>query len=133
MTPDRTECSECGTVVDLGKDTETFRSPCPVCQSLKRTIHCGLSDTLVARDGIAVKAKRPNEKRPFIEDKAMPSYSYIREKLVHREMIIDRDNDKYYEKITDYETGEVIHEKREALSAHKNHGSAKLKKDTKNE
>lgn len=128
MILDRTECSECGVEIDPTKDTETFRVPCPACGGQKRTMHGSVSEALSARDGIGVKAKRPNEKRPYIEDRSMPSYSYSREKLVHREMVIDRDNDNYYEKVTDYETGEIIHENQESLSAHQNHGSAKILK-----
>ena len=131
MNLDRTECSECGVEIDTNKDTESFRAPCTACGSEKRTMHCSVSETLIARDGIGLKTKRPNEKRPYIEDRSMPSYSYSREKLVHREMVIDRDNDKYYEKVTDYETGEIIYENQESLSAHQNHGSAKLKKVSK--
>ena len=40
---------------------------------------------------------------------------------------IDRDNDHYHEKVTDPETGEIIHESDEPLSEHQGHGSAKTK------
>jgi hypothetical protein len=51
-----------------------------------------------------------------------------RQKLVHREQIIDRDNDRYFERVTDYETGEVIHMNEEPLSKHVLRGTAKPKK-----
>jgi len=39
--------------------------------------------------------------------------------------VIDRDNDIYHEVVTDPETGEVVHECREPLSQHRQHGTAK--------
>jgi len=87
-----------------------------------------VSETVVARDGFGVKAKRAGEKKPYIEEKAVPDYSRSLGKVVHREQIFDRDNDRYFEKVTDYETGEVIHHCDEPLSEHQGHGDARLKK-----
>ena len=64
---------------------------------------------MTVRDGLGFKAKRPGARRPFIETKSVPSQSHRLGKLVHRETLIDRDNDYYRETVTDYETGEVIH------------------------
>jgi hypothetical protein len=83
---------------------------------------------VVARDGIGVTAKRPGDRRPYIEDRALPSYSHRYDKVVLREQIIDRENDRYFERVTHYETGEVIHEIDEPLSQHRGHGSAKKSK-----
>ena len=49
-------------------------------------------------------------------------------KWMTKERIIDRQNDKYQEKVTDPETGAVIHHCEEPLSKHWGHGSAKHKK-----
>jgi hypothetical protein len=84
-------------------------------------------ETLVARDGYGLKAKRPGQKKPYVEDMSMPDYSHSRGKHVHKKRVIDRDNDQYLEKITDYETGEVIHHCKEPLSQHQGHGDAKRK------
>ena len=84
------------------------------------------------RDGWALKAKRPTEKRPYIEDMAIPDYSRSRKKVVHLQRVIDRDNDQYREKVTDYESGEIIHHCEEPLSQHQGHGSAKQKKVSEN-
>ena len=91
-------------------------------------MHASINEASTARDGIGFKAKRPGEGRPFIEDRAMPSYSFVKAKTVLREQIIDRDVDRYFERVTDYETGEVIHECDEALTKHRGHGSAKKSK-----
>jgi hypothetical protein len=75
-----------------------------------------------------MKAKRPGQKKPYVETLSMPSHSRSRGKVVHHERLIDRDNNQYEEKVTDYETGEVIHRQVEPLSEHRGHGSARPKK-----
>ena len=45
--------------------------------------------------------------------------------LVNVRRTFDRENDRYIEVVTIEETGEIIHEKNEALSSHYGHGSAK--------
>ena len=47
-----------------------------------------------------------------------------------KERIIDRENDRYMEKVIDPETGEVEHYCDEPLSKHQGHGSAKNKELT---
>ena len=46
-------------------------------------------------------------------------------KYMQKERLIDHDNDRYREKVVDPETGKTIHKCDEALSEHRNHGSAK--------
>ena len=41
--------------------------------------------------------------------------------------MFDRDTDEYVERVTDIETGQVIHECVEPFSQHVGHGSAKKK------
>ena len=43
-------------------------------------------------------------------------------------MVIDRENDRYVEKGTDYESDEVIRQCEEPLSQHQGHGSARGRK-----
>lgn len=126
-TTDSIECSECGAVVDSSEDTQNGRVPCPICGGVRRTFHAYITETFIARDGVGVKAKHLGERRPYIEDRSIPSYSHSRGKVVHREQVIDRANDHYFEKVTDYETGEVIHHNEEPLSQHQGHGSEKVK------
>ena len=42
--------------------------------------------------------------------------------------VIDRDNDWYEETVINPETGNVIHDCNEPLSAHRGHGSAKIQR-----
>ncbi len=125
---DDTICSACGEPIYTKVDTAENRHPCPNCGATARTIHVSLTDSVAVRDGIGVKAKRPGQKKPFAEDLSMPSFSISRQKFVHHERLIDRDNDHYFERVTDFETGEVIHECEEPLSLHRERGSARKKK-----
>lgn len=128
LSTDTIECADCGAELDGRGDTLKRRIPCNECGSTKRSYHVFISEAVITRDGIEVKAKRAGEKKPYVEDLAVPDYSRSLDKVVHRERVIDRDNDRYFEKITDYESGEVIHHCEEPLSQHQGHGNAKLKK-----
>lgn len=129
---DTIECADCGAEVDGRGDTPECRIPCSKCGSTKRNHHISITETMTIRDGIGVKAKRPGEKKPYIEDLSVPDHSRSLNKVVHRARVIDRDNDRYFEKITDYESGEIIHQCEEPLSQHQGHGNAKHKKGGEN-
>ena len=77
------------------------------------------------RGGIGLKAKRISEKRPFIESRTIPNYSHNKNKFVDLLRVINRDSNLYFEQVTDYESGEIIHKCEEPLSQHQGHGSAK--------
>lgn len=121
-------CAACGTAYDCAGDTPEQRVPCPSCGAVGRSFDVSSTEKLSVRDGYGVTAKRQGEPRPYIEDRGVPSYSRSREKIVLHERIIDRENDRYFEKVSDYDTGEIIHHCEEPLSQHQGHGSAKGKK-----
>jgi len=81
------------------------------------------------RTGVSVRVKNPGETRPTIEVKAVPESNRALRRQVHVERIIDRENDRYFERVTDYETGEVIRECEEPLSKHVGRGNAKKEYD----
>lgn len=125
---DSVECDECGATIDASGDNADYRVPCPKCGSTKRIIHVSIEERVVVRDGLEVKAKRAGEKKPYVEDRGIPSYSHKLDKVVHHQRLIDRDKGIYRETVTDYETGAVIHHCEEPLCQHQGHGSAKSKK-----
>ena len=127
-TEEITECASCGEVIDTTKDTSTCKTQCSNCGSTTRKYHINSVENLQVLDGWEMKGKRPGKKKPFFEDMAKPEYSHSQNKLVKKERLIDRDNNKYYEKISDYQTGETIHHCEEPLLDHFGHGSAKFKK-----
>ncbi len=49
------------------------------------------------------------------------------DRIAHHERTMDRDANRYSEKVTMQDTGEVVHECSEPLSDHKGHGSDKKK------
>lgn len=81
------------------------------------------------RIGVSVKVKNPGEKR--MEVKAIPDLNRDRGKQVLVNQIVDPENDRYFKRVTDYETGEVIRECEEPLSKHHiDRENAKKKNDS---
>ena len=106
------------------------RVPCPVCGSKSRYYCESLRAEVSVHVGHKVTVKDPSlpsAKKQRFETRSniVPSHKYG--KLVRRELTIDRDTDSYSEKVTDLQTGEVLHECAEPLSQHMGHGSAKAK------
>lgn len=126
---DRTDCANCGQRLAQARTEAEAALPCPVCGGTGRKIFASVTESVTLRDGIGMKAKRIGQKKPFVESISMPSNSRKLGKLVHHERLIDRDNDVYHEKVTDYESGNTIHEQKEALSEHIGHGSDKRKRE----
>jgi DNA-directed RNA polymerase subunit RPC12/RpoP len=122
------ECSDCGTTIDMSGDTAEHRVRCPKCGGSKRILHISIEEQVIVRDGLEIKARRTGEKKPYVEDRGIPSHSQRLNKIVNHQRLIDRDRDFYRETVTDYETGEIIHHCEEPLSQHQGHGSAKTKK-----
>ncbi len=129
ISEDKILCGECGNLIidELSSDSVSQRKPCPKCGSLNRNFQVFHEETLTMRDLIKMKAKHKGEKKSFIETIIGFNKSKSLEKLVNLERTIDRENNLYFELITDYESGEVIHRCEEPLSEHVGHGSAKKK------
>ena len=124
----RVSCSSCHKLLDVSSEVAGTRSPCPSCGSTKRTV--GLDIALTAAPAhirLSAKAKAKDAKKAKWELRQGPTPSVRLKKLVDHTRLIDRENDQYSELVVDRESGEVIHSKREPLSNHKGHGSAKRK------
>ena len=105
------------------------RLPCPMCGSVGRKINVSFEETIEVGEIIGIKGNHSGEKKPFIKQISGDKLQYETGKLAKLVRIIDRDNDLYYEQVTDPETGKVFHECKEPLSAHREHGSAKKSKE----
>lgn len=103
--------------------------PCPSCGGSGRTIEANIVEALTLRDFYGMKLKRQGAKKYAVEDISKPDFNRDRGKNVHLVRLIDRENDLYHERITDFESGEIIHEQRQPLSEHRGHGAAKKKPD----
>jgi len=75
-----------------------------------------------------MKARHGAVGRPFYEARTGADLHHKSGKWMHRDLMIDRENDRYIERIVDPETGSVVHECEESLKAHRGHGSAKRKR-----
>jgi hypothetical protein len=125
---DTVKCGNCGE--ELTEQTNLNienRIPCPQCGSLSRVYSAAIQETFHLRDKIGMKAKRGGKGKPFIETVTGEELHRKTGKWNHIERIIDHENNLYSETITDPDTGSIIHQCKELLSEHKNHGSAKKK------
>ncbi len=124
------KCSNCDT--DLPRNWSSFtKKICPKCDSNRTTTTINIVDNFSFKKNIKGKVK--NKK---YNSKKNPRYKFFHGdelrkndgKWMLKDRIIDKDNDKYFEKVTDPEIGEVIHYTEEPLSEHFHHGSAKFNK-----
>lgn len=121
-------CADCNCPLETESDTPSYRVPCPECGSTRRNHDFSLQLTAgAAKVGMTIKAKSMGNTKPRVELKQGPSYSHSLKKPVELVRLIDRGNDRYFEKVTDYESGELIHHNEEPLSEHQGHGSARKK------
>lgn len=126
-----TQATRCGNCRERLNENPSLlpeqRSPCPKCGSVSRHFEVGIFETLTARDAIGIKARHAGASKPFLESKFGWSFYRKMKQWFSREMVVDRENDKYKELVTNPETGEVIHHCEEPLSQHRGHGSARNK------
>ena len=104
--------------------------PCARCGATVRIYTETIFESARALDSVLGLVKRPSlpsAKKLRSESFVGYEYSQDRQKLVHKLRMLDRDTDEYVERVTDIETGKVIHECVEPFSQHVGHGSAKKK------
>ena len=123
------ECSGCGIVLDEKPDiTLEQRNPCPSCGSTTRIHNVSITETVKAWDGLGLKAKHGGTGKPYAESINVPNVQRKTGKMMILKRIIDRENDIYHEIVTDPDTGNIVHECKEPLSKHIDHGTVKFKK-----
>ena len=122
------KCGECGETLEEPFDLPLEgRGPCPTCGSTVCHFEVTVNETLTIHDHVGMKARHGSSGKPFFESKFGDSLHHKTEQWMLREMIVDRENNRYKETITNPDTGEVIHHCEEPLSDHRGHGSAKKK------
>ncbi len=114
------QCSTCETP---WASTDTA---CPSCGSAKRTVALSLRGTVTPHSGRHLKARhgQPGRVAPHLE--IVAGADQFRETGEWRqvERVIDRENDRYTERIVDAD-GNVVREVDEPLSRHTGRGAAK--------
>ncbi|GJG89859.1 hypothetical protein tb265_50400 [Gemmatimonadetes bacterium T265] len=106
---------------------DDYGSPCSVCGSADRVVQITCEEvlTLRVRESVRTTLKEHGVRRPVLDEKSGDDWSHSRVKWVQLERRIDRANDRYIERVTDPDTGEVIHSRDEPLSLHLGHGDAR--------
>ncbi|MCC6958858.1 MAG: hypothetical protein IT301_03335 [Dehalococcoidia bacterium] len=108
----------------------TQRQPCPACGSTSRTFGKHLSGSIQMHSSLKAKGKHAGatgRRKWFVETFSGADWSHSLQHFIRKQRTIDRDNDRYAEKVVDPETGEVLRDVDEPLSDHHGRGSAKSK------
>jgi hypothetical protein len=95
---------------------------------MQRRISVRIREQIAVRDSLRVEAKDPSRpKRKRLRKQVIKGDEVQRSsgRWMKKYRLIDRDEDRYQERIVDGETGEVVHEVDEPLSQHQGHGSAR--------
>lgn len=120
------KCADCKTIIDESFDTRVDeRMQCPRCRSTTRLFCVALEASLQPHGKLHYKGKRGGKGKAFVEGIIGADWSYKLHCWLRLERVIDRDNDRYTEKLVNTNTSEVVHECYEPLSQHRGHGSAK--------
>jgi gluconate kinase len=123
------ESSRCGVCGNAALDeSDGQRVPCPTCGSLKRAYRLSLSDSVDIHESLKGKVVDPKK-----TGKKKVRAEFVSGDDLHRktgqwnklERDIDRESDRYREKIVDSETGQIIRSVDEPLSQHQGRGSAR--------
>ena len=129
-------CSSCNSIVNEEPDIlPVHRKPCPNCGALGRRLPAIVNETVNFNDHYLNRLERKDPKRTGKKKLRINSIegdqiNHDSGKWIYKEWWIDRDHIPpwYFEKITDIETGEVIHFCSEPLPEHIGHGSDKRKR-----
>lgn len=123
---DKALCGNCGLILNEAYGLPVKDRPvCPACGSNQRIFTKHLHACFIIQGGMRLKAFSKALRRAFVEQIIVPSFSFSRKSWAVRYRLIDRRSDLYHEIVTDQENGSIIHECREPLSAHRDHGSAR--------
>lgn len=119
-------CGECDLQLDEDTNVPTeTRLPCPACGSVTRSIHVTIHEIVAIKEKLGMKGRHAGGGKPYIEQ--VQGDDLHRDTWTWRRLrrTIDRENNMYHEVVIDSATGEVLHECREPLSEHRDHGAAK--------
>lgn len=111
---------------------------CPACGTQEMSICVFIEENYNlaenAKEETKVLQHPPGSKGKFITDMRQgDNYSVGRKKWMQKTRLIDKANNRYFEQVTDPDTGEVIHRTEHPLTDHTGHGSAKFEKPDTND
>ena len=120
------QCGDCATYFPDEMAWDKERRPCPECGSVRRLINIQVSDEIKVYEQFRVKQKEEGTSGFVLDQTDGDDYTKSSGRYNKKVRIIDRKNDKYYECVTNSETGEVMHLRDEKLSEHYGRGTAKF-------
>ena len=118
------KCNQCDSHFDVIVGFEKSML-CPVCDANDWDYNVTEEEKKQLRHKVKLKERNKKGEKPFRETTSGDELYKKTNKWQQIERIVNRQDDVYYEKITDIETGEVIKEVYEKLSEHKSHGADK--------
>ncbi len=122
------KCGDCGKALDeVPNLPPQERFLCPGCSCESRALEITVSDTITVtvRERRNILGRRPGFRRPSLEMLGGDAFNRRLGKYVKHERVIDREKNWYKERVTDPDTGQVLHECEEPLTEHRGHGSAR--------
>lgn len=127
-------CSDCNAELPPEFGQEIKGKVCPSCGSTKLTLRLNFVDALEVQThanmaGVVKDPRLPSKKKTRVRFFSGDDQRKADGKWMQKERVIDRDKNRYTEKVVDPDTGEVVHHCDEPLTDHVGHGSARLKAD----
>lgn len=125
-------CSGCGaTLGEAFCRPDPDRLPCPVCGATERIFNVSIEEKITileTLDMLGVRAGMSKSKGGVVRLRTptVPQRNRGGAVLQH-ERVLDREADRYFERVMIRETGEIAHLCDEPLSQHRGHGSDKSK------
>ena len=125
-------CIQCGQVIGTEELRTSESAACPSCGGGNFRMHFHSHVQFHEHGAVTIKQRNRDKGgdpstgygKPEREQVVGPEMS-ASGRMVNKERHWDKKSDWYFERVTDAETGEVIHECEEPLSKHRSHGSAK--------
>jgi hypothetical protein len=117
-------CNQCGSHFDFEIGFEESML-CPACKINDWNYDVTEEEKKFLRQKVKLRERNSKGEKPFRETTLGEELFNKTKEWRQIERIVNRQDDIYYEKITDLETGEVIKEVFEKLSEHQGHGADK--------
>lgn len=109
-------CQKCG------RELETDQKPCPFCDSVNRDIKVVENEGIIVGENLKTKQKRKGFKkfiREIIQGRFPSGDKRKHPEGIEKTRVIDKEKDRYQEKIKDVTTGKITRDIEEPLSKHR--------------
>lgn len=102
----RSTCGQCGAELSESASLQPEqRTPCPSCGSITRAIQVSISERVVIREKLGMKARHKDAKKPYVESVSGDDLHRKTGKWMKLSRLIDRENDLYRKEVKNPSTG----------------------------